>query len=324
MLLLPFRLARRWLRSRPSREAISLPVAVREIEERIPTIDEHGNRRTVIRTRTMATFQGPTGVVEIEQARRHTLPGFGHVYPTADNEYVVFRDHTKLRADPQMSISSAESVLHRSLKDVDYPEVLPGSMTDVQARDGVRSKRFAVTAGLICVSIALAIATLPPPHEPSSSITTIAVEQATDVETLNRGERSDLATVPTTSLNESPPMAPSLGTSLVSDKHIEAHQSPVRVAFAIRPWGEVYVNGKKQGPSPPIRELKLKPGKYTVEIRNGTLPRYRGTIDVRTKAAARVTHDFTRADMVAPKESGPSVASVSRLHTPLLSEQWPR
>ena len=95
---LPFRLARTWLRTRPAPEEVVKPIGLREVEERIRTIDGQGNPRTVIRTRTLASFQGPTGIVEVEHARRHTLPGFGHVYPIAENEYVVFRDQMKLHA----------------------------------------------------------------------------------------------------------------------------------------------------------------------------------------------------------------------------------
>jgi len=149
MLPLPFSLARKWLRTLPAPAESVLRIAVREVEERIPTIDELGNPRTVIRTSTLASFRGPTGVVEIEQARRHTLPGFGHVYPIAHNEYVVFRDHKKLRADPQMAMSLSlpvtTNVLPHSEQDVEYPEMLPGSRTALQAQDSVRRHGTRVT-----------------------------------------------------------------------------------------------------------------------------------------------------------------------------------
>ena len=75
------------------------PTSVREIEDEIPTIDERGNRRVVIRTRTMETVLGPVGPTEVEKGRRLTLPGHGHVVSLSDTEFEVFRDHLKLRLD---------------------------------------------------------------------------------------------------------------------------------------------------------------------------------------------------------------------------------
>src|SRR4029453_2485604 len=51
------------------------PAILREAEDRIPTIDDHGNRHMVIRTRTIETVLGPIGPVEVERKRRLTLPG---------------------------------------------------------------------------------------------------------------------------------------------------------------------------------------------------------------------------------------------------------
>ena len=65
-----------------------------------------------------------------------------------------------------------------------------------------------------------------------------------------------------------------------------------RVALAVTPWGEVYVNGRKVGVSPPMTELKLAPGTYTVEIRNTTFEPYRESIDVQSAANVKIKHRF--------------------------------
>src|SRR5262249_40728582 len=41
-----------------------------------------------------------------------------------------------------------------------------------------------------------------------------------------------------------------------------------RVVFAVTPWGEVYIDGRKTGITPPLNEIRLTPGKHTIEIRN--------------------------------------------------------
>jgi len=75
------------------------PTTIREIEDKISTIDDDGNRRIVIRTRTMETVLGPIGPTEVVRNCRLTLPGSGLVTPLSDTEFEVFRDRTKLTLD---------------------------------------------------------------------------------------------------------------------------------------------------------------------------------------------------------------------------------
>jgi len=65
-----------------------------------------------------------------------------------------------------------------------------------------------------------------------------------------------------------------------------------RVAFAVTPWGEVHVDGRMRGVSPPLQELRVAPGKHVVEIRNSTFPPFRETIDVPADGAVRIKHKF--------------------------------
>jgi hypothetical protein len=65
-----------------------------------------------------------------------------------------------------------------------------------------------------------------------------------------------------------------------------------RVVLAVQPWGEIYVDGKKRGISPPTKELRLSPGQHVVELRNGTFPAHSETIQVNADEAVRITHNF--------------------------------
>ena len=65
-----------------------------------------------------------------------------------------------------------------------------------------------------------------------------------------------------------------------------------RVGLAISPWGEVYVDGRMRGVTPPMTEIKLPPGTYTVEIRNTTFAPHRQTIEVGADAPVRIRHKF--------------------------------
>ncbi|PNM91569.1 serine/threonine protein kinase [Achromobacter xylosoxidans] len=67
---------------------------------------------------------------------------------------------------------------------------------------------------------------------------------------------------------------------------------PVLVRLDIRPWGEVWINGVARGISPPVKELRLIPGKYQVVLRNADLPPYRTTLEVRPGKPAVISHAF--------------------------------
>ena len=65
-----------------------------------------------------------------------------------------------------------------------------------------------------------------------------------------------------------------------------------RIRLAIAPWGEVRVNGKMLGVSPPLNELRLPPGKHSIEIRNGDFAPYRRNVDLAADASLRIKHKF--------------------------------
>jgi hypothetical protein len=67
---------------------------------------------------------------------------------------------------------------------------------------------------------------------------------------------------------------------------------PGRLELAVLPWGEVLVDGKSRGVSPPLRTLEIPPGSHTIELRNSTFPSHVEKIDVRAGEAIRIRHRF--------------------------------
>ncbi len=65
-----------------------------------------------------------------------------------------------------------------------------------------------------------------------------------------------------------------------------------QVMLAIAPWGEVLVNGEPRGVSPPLTQMRLPPGSYAIEVRNGDLPPLRTRIEVRPGQAQTLKHRF--------------------------------
>ena len=67
---------------------------------------------------------------------------------------------------------------------------------------------------------------------------------------------------------------------------------PATVFLNVAPWGEVFVNGKSQGVSPPRKFLKLDPGKYKIEIKNTTFPAFVENVDLKTRDEVTLRHRF--------------------------------
>jgi len=72
----------------------------------------------------------------------------------------------------------------------------------------------------------------------------------------------------------------------------ESAGKQVPLSFAISPWGEIYVDGKKQGVSPPLREIEVRPGTHKVEVRNTTFPPHVETVDVQPGSRIKIRHKF--------------------------------
>jgi len=67
---------------------------------------------------------------------------------------------------------------------------------------------------------------------------------------------------------------------------------PATLVFAIQPWGEIYVNGKSRGVTPPMKSLKLEPGKYRIEVKNTTFAAHTENLDLKARDEITVRHRF--------------------------------
>jgi hypothetical protein len=73
--------------------------------------------------------------------------------------------------------------------------------------------------------------------------------------------------------------------------------APVRegtINIVALPWAEVFVDGTRQGVSPPLKAIPLRAGKHRVELRNGSFPPHVQTVDLRAGAEISITHRFRR------------------------------
>jgi class 3 adenylate cyclase len=71
-----------------------------------------------------------------------------------------------------------------------------------------------------------------------------------------------------------------------------AASSAGRLELAVAPWGEVLIDGKRRGVSPPLRVVELPPGAHTVEIRNSTFPAHVEKVELKAGQSVRIRHRF--------------------------------
>jgi len=64
------------------------------------------------------------------------------------------------------------------------------------------------------------------------------------------------------------------------------------ISLAISPWGEVVVDGKSLGVSPPLSELELAPGHHRIEIRNSGFKPYLETFELEPNQTVRIKYKF--------------------------------
>ncbi|HXZ95442.1 MAG TPA: adenylate/guanylate cyclase domain-containing protein [Burkholderiales bacterium] len=122
----------------------------------------------------------------------------------------------------------------------------------------------------------------PTQRAPAPVVTEVQQPIAAPPET--KRERSKTVTTPakkTEKLAEAPPAATILSAG-----------SPVVIALAINPWGEVYLDGKKMGVSPPLKVLEVTPGKHTIEIKNTSFASHSETLEVKLNDHLKITHEF--------------------------------
>ncbi|HEX9181335.1 MAG TPA: PEGA domain-containing protein [Burkholderiales bacterium] len=67
-----------------------------------------------------------------------------------------------------------------------------------------------------------------------------------------------------------------------------------QVLLAVQPWGEIYVDGRLKGVSPPLRGFELPAGRHTIEVRNTTFPPYTEVVDLRADDTVRIRHRFAQ------------------------------
>ncbi|HEU0289794.1 MAG TPA: adenylate/guanylate cyclase domain-containing protein [Burkholderiales bacterium] len=88
------------------------------------------------------------------------------------------------------------------------------------------------------------------------------------------------------------PVPPKAKPAPASPKAAASASGSVTVGFIVLPWGEVFINGKRHGVAPPLKEVTLSPGRYKIEIKNGEFEPHVQVVDVTPGSSIRIRHRF--------------------------------
>lgn len=73
---------------------------------------------------------------------------------------------------------------------------------------------------------------------------------------------------------------------------VETTGAPALVSLVITPWGEITLDGRIQGASPPLLELQVVEGKHVIKISNSTFPPVTKIITVKAGEKIKIKHKF--------------------------------
>jgi class 3 adenylate cyclase len=97
---------------------------------------------------------------------------------------------------------------------------------------------------------------------------------------------------PKASIKRAPPRAAPAFEPAATPVQVAAAPARGTLELSILPWGEVFIDGKSRGVSPPLRSLELAAGTHTIEIRNTTFPVHTLRVEVRAGEPVRIRHRF--------------------------------
>lgn len=158
-----------------------------------------------------------------------------------------------------------------------------------------RSERAVESSQTEAVPIPSSLAVFESPTSPAEAIAqTPPVTQAQSalVSVTSPLEQVEPAETTESQADSGPEVAAVATTEETVAKVDRKTSAPVRVSINVRPWGEIIINGVSRGVTPPLKTVMLRPGKYSVTIRNTAQAPFHTTLIVTSGKPAVITHAF--------------------------------
>ena len=70
--------------------------------------------------------------------------------------------------------------------------------------------------------------------------------------------------------------------------------------FTVRPYGEIYVDGRREGDTPPLYELRVSAGRHRIELRHPEFPPHVQTVDVSPGGRVQIRYWFQSQSLPNP------------------------
>jgi len=97
-----------------------------------------------------------------------------------------------------------------------------------------------------------------------------------------------------------------LGIAVRAGHRIFFPPKPAVIVLAVKPRGEVFVDGVSQGRTPPLARIPLEAGRHTIVIRNPGSPAFQTSLDLHPGEETTITHTFATRRAAPPAEKGES------------------
>jgi hypothetical protein len=177
-----------------------------------------------------------------------------------------------------------------------------------QQRAGIIGAASIVVISLLVLTIKLASREEPPQHVQVAAVEQVPAKPVkvpeppanrAEVKLVDPGVSKEAATVPNAKKTEKKNKTAHTEKKVQGVKKNsrvrtleETTGAPAVVSLGIMPWGEIYLDGRMQGVSPPLLELQVAQGKHEIKIRNTTFPVATKIITVKSGEKIKIRHTF--------------------------------
>ena len=166
-------------------------------------------------------------------------------------------------------------------------------------RNASDRQRAAIISATGLVLILLVVLTVILASRPTAKVAQVASAELATTEQVTAGQApSPAAPAQKESASEKPrKKAPEKKVQGVKESSrvrtlAETTGAPAVVSLVVQPWGEIYLDGRMQGISPPLLELQVVAGKHEIKIRNTKFPAYTQVIRVKSGEKIKIRHTF--------------------------------
>jgi class 3 adenylate cyclase len=208
-------------------------------------------------------------------------------------EHRAAQTNPRLRAQPA---AGEASKLRAWLRRVPVDAIKQAASAFLRDRKKVTIAGTALAAVVAVLAVALAVRK---PPAPGVAVSAVPAEVKTEVAP-QPAASPPAQTAPPAKPQAAEPAPASTAGQVAATAQTAAKKSapakpeppPGTVRLSIVPWGEVFVDGRSRGVSPPMKRMKLAPGKHRVEVRNTTFKPHTVAIEVKSHEEVTIRHVF--------------------------------